>query len=89
MDTEGAEVQALLDARQTLTACSVSICDVSEYSLTLFGNSKNQLIEIIHAHGSEHRILSPNRKSNSSQRTDYFRCAVLLDKRKKLPRPAH
>lgn len=80
MDIEGAEVQALLGARQTLADCKAVVCEVSEYSLTLFGNSKDQLFDIMNSHGFEHRVLSPIRKSNASQRAAYFQYDVLFEK---------
>jgi FkbM family methyltransferase len=79
IDIEGFEVDALRGAARTLARKPAVICEVSEYSLTKAGSSKDKLFELMRNHGYEATILSPIRRSNSSKGDVHFQYDVIFE----------
>ena len=57
IDTEGAEIRVLQGARDLLSSSAVILCELHPFAWPLFGNSLEELKELVAGHGRRLRYL--------------------------------
>jgi FkbM family methyltransferase len=80
IDVEGAEIELLEGARHMLESGPRIVLEVSEFSLTQLGGSKDRLFELMSDYGYQADIVSKVRRSKSSKSSVYFQYDVLFSK---------
>lgn len=78
IDVEGAEIRLLEGAQRTLAEVPRIVMEVSEFSLTQFGGSKDRLYDIMNKQGYCAHTISEIRRSNSTTTAVYFQYDVLF-----------
>lgn len=80
VDVEGAEIGLIEGANRILATGPEVVMEISEFSLTQFGGSKDQLFGLMSQFGYTVKILSDVRRSNATSASVYFQYDVLFQR---------